>query len=231
MADCDRSGTPLATTFAPASASLLLVEPDEARAEALVGRLGATPGLRVTRCATLAAARAHLSGTDFDAVLTAPHLPDGDGEALFDLRDALRLHGRFLVGDGANGLTARADAVVPADDAEALARRLADVLGLRTAPPAAEEEGLGVLDAQRLLDQLRREAGAVAHAINNPLTVLTGNAQLLLELARALDLDPALLRPIEDIEAASHQLVEAVDRLAALRQRLAAEVGLGDGLG
>lgn len=56
----------------------------------------------------------------------------------------------------------------------------------------------------------------VTHDINNPLAVISGNAQLLLELARALELDPDVAKPIQDIEAASQQLAGMVARLNAL---------------
>ena len=73
----------------------------------------------------------------------------------------------------------------------------------------------------------------VTHDINNPLAVISGNAQLLLELARALDLDPDVAKPIQDIEAASQQLAHMVERLNGLNagvspERFSDRVG-GDG--
>lgn len=56
------------------------------------------------------------------------------------------------------------------------------------------------------------------HDINNPLAVISGNAQLLLELSRVLDLDPDVAKPIKDIEEASHQLAIMVQRLNALNE-------------
>ena len=56
----------------------------------------------------------------------------------------------------------------------------------------------------------------VTHDINNPLAVISGNAQLLLELSRVLDLDPDVAKPIQDIEEASQQLASMVERLNAL---------------
>ena len=60
---------------------------------------------------------------------------------------------------------------------------------------------------------LRRTLSQVTHDINNPLSIIVGNAQLLLELARSIDLDDDLLKPIEDIEEASQRLSGMVDRL------------------
>ena len=69
----------------------------------------------------------------------------------------------------------------------------------------------------------------VTHDINNPLAVISGNAQLLLELARALDLDPDVAKPIQDIEEASQRLADMVQRLNALNDAARAQGFGGDG--
>lgn len=56
----------------------------------------------------------------------------------------------------------------------------------------------------------------MTHDINNPLSIISGNAQLLLELSRALDLDPDVAKPIRDIEEASQRLARMIERLNAL---------------
>ncbi len=68
----------------------------------------------------------------------------------------------------------------------------------------------------------------MTHDINNPLAIISGNAQLLLELARMLDLDPDVAKPIQDIEEASHRLADTVRRLNALKETLDPPLG-GDG--
>lgn len=70
----------------------------------------------------------------------------------------------------------------------------------------------------------------VTHDINNPLAVISGNAQLLLELSRALDLDPDVAKPIQDIEEASHQLATMVERLNALNASNRPDGVCGDGV-
>ena len=79
-----------------------------------------------------------------------------------------------------------------------------------------------------MLEELRAEAGAVAHAINNPLTVITGNAQFLLEIARTEQAGSPIVAPIEDINAAAQQLSDALTRLSALRERIAHALGTDD---
>ncbi len=96
-----------------------------------------------------------------------------------------------------------------------------------------QPEGLQSDDAGARAD-LRVALTRVTHDINNPLAVISGNAQLLLELARALDLDPDVAKPIQDIEEASQRLASMVERLnalnAAARTDGFAEGSSGDGI-
>lgn len=68
---------------------------------------------------------------------------------------------------------------------------------------------------------LQQALSEVTHDLNNPLAIISGNAQLLLELARMLDLEPDLAKPIQDIEEASHRLSAMVRRLNELKEGLA----------
>lgn len=70
--------------------------------------------------------------------------------------------------------------------------------------------------APDLQPDLRGALSRVTHDINNPLSIISGNAQLLLELSRALDLDPDVAKPIRDIEEASQRLARMIERLNAL---------------
>ena len=221
--------------------TLLLVEADGERADRMERHLtGALPGLVATRCDTLASARAYLAGTAFDAVCTAEELPDGSGAAILELRDALGLRAPvFLWSRTAEPKPLRvagaACFALHGDDEAAAAAAIRRVLG-----KSGTASGTGTDGAARgaseggestvLLEALRAETGAVAHAINNPLTVIAGNAQLLGELARMGELDDTLARPIEDIEAAAQQLSAALGRLTVLRQRIAASLGVADRL-
>lgn len=78
-------------------------------------------------------------------------------------------------------------------------------------------------------EALQRALSEMTHDINNPLAIISGNAQLLLELARMLDLEPDVAKPIQDIEEASHRLAETVRRLNALKETLNPPLG-GDGV-
>lgn len=231
---------------AESTVSLLLVEPDSSLAERMEVHLKESmPGLVATRCETLATARAYLSGTPFDAVCTADELPDGSGLSLLGLRDGLRLNAPVFVRTLHNGaaterahqagaaacFTVTKELGSIADAASQIGRHLGHA-AVSPPPdgPAPPPDGDVAVQARTLVEALRTETGMVAHAINNPLTVIAGNAQFLLEMARMTDLDPMLAKPIEDIEAATHQLTEALDRLAALRQQIATTLGSPDRL-
>lgn len=67
---------------------------------------------------------------------------------------------------------------------------------------------------------LQQALSEMTHDINNPLAIISGNAQLLLELARMLDLDPDVAKPIQDIEEASHRLAETLRRLDTFKETL-----------
>ena len=83
-------------------------------------------------------------------------------------------------------------------------------------PHSTTTEDAGL--SSELISALRAAMSRVNHEINNPLAIISGNAQLLLALAS--DLDPELLEPIEDIEQASHRLATSLRKLVELRNLL-----------
>lgn len=68
--------------------------------------------------------------------------------------------------------------------------------------------------------QLQEVLSRVYHDINNPLAIISGNAQLLLEMVHLMDLDDQLVEPIEDIEEASRRLNESLGDLERLQNEL-----------
>ena len=220
---------------------VLLVEPDDVLAEAMQQHLSERlPNVVATRCSTLASARAYLSGNPFDAVLMAHELPDGSGLDLLDLRATLGLESYFFVRTSEDASEAAMKAGATAcfaltpeyESLDAIASELSRVLGMAD-DPNTEAEGteasqISAEAATAMLEELRAEAGAVVHAINNPLTVITGNAQFLMEVARTEQTDSLIVGPIEDINAATQQLSDALARLSALRERIASALGTDD---
>jgi signal transduction histidine kinase len=72
-------------------------------------------------------------------------------------------------------------------------------------------------DTSEQLGLTRSQLSRIHHDLNNPLSVISGNAELLAELSRALGLEEELGGPIDDLSAAVDQLTENVDRLLAVR--------------
>lgn len=60
----------------------------------------------------------------------------------------------------------------------------------------------------------------VHHDLKNPLSIIAGNAQFLLELHKAMELDADVVSSIRDIDEAAQDLENALDRLVTLRESL-----------
>ena len=67
------------------------------------------------------------------------------------------------------------------------------------------------------LEKIRSELSRVHHDINNPLSVIAGNVELLAELTRALELGEDIGETVSDLQHAVELLTEQVDRLLAVR--------------
>ena len=165
----------------------------------------------VTTVETAQAARAYLAGTAFDLVLVGADVEGA--EAIGALRDVL-------------GLSTAVETVA---DARALAERLGR--GGSAGGPAegssvgAAREGAPAAGADGALGQVRDELGRVAHALNNPLAVIAGNAQLGLELAGALGADESIAEALRNIETAAAELEALFADVAALRALVDRQIG------
>ena len=201
--------------------TVLLVDSDADRLAAPLAR--AVDGLAVTACTTLAAARAHLIGTPFDVVLSSAQVGDGLAVSLLELDRALALPPLLVRTDS---LQERADAegagaslaFVASPDARVLGAVVAWYLGISVAP-----EPVGTpqeSDARRAaLEDVSLGIARVTHAINNPLSVIIGNVQLVRELFRAAPGDPMIGESLGDIETASRELVALMEDLGDLRRQ------------
>ena len=77
----------------------------------------------------------------------------------------------------------------------------------------------------RQREDLRNTLSEVTHAVNNPLSIISGNAQLLRVLAQSEGLGDDFVQPIHDIEEASDRLSQLMGRLTELRERLRRDAG------
>jgi len=74
---------------------------------------------------------------------------------------------------------------------------------------------------QASIDGIKSQLYRIHHQINNPLSVISGNVQLLQELARVLGVQDDFSGPLADIVSAVDQLAESTDQLMVTRNLLA----------
>ncbi len=76
-------------------------------------------------------------------------------------------------------------------------------------------------DPEDVIRMLQEVLSSIYHDTNNPLAIVSGNAQYLLELSKVMDLDDDVVQPVRDIEEASERVAEGLRRLTALRDEIA----------
>ncbi|MEO0557775.1 MAG: hypothetical protein AAF170_06280 [Bacteroidota bacterium] len=180
--------------------SLLLVS---ARGDAAGDEIrSSTSQLDVTVATSDTAARAYLGASAFDVVVVASSMPEETASTLQNLIGSLGRVSRVLSG---------------APDHELVAW-LESRLALST--PTAASVASSTQEVDDALAYVQAELSRIAHALNNPLAVIDGNAQLALELANALGVDGSVISAIEDIQGGSQSLAALFSDIAALRTRL-----------
>lgn len=166
------------------------------------------PEVNLTIAASVTAARAYLGASEFDVVIVGTSMPDDTAPALASLSESLGQVSRIVEGAPSVGL----------------AQWVRDRLSLRSSAP-----GASVASASNELDDalayVSNELSRIAHALNNPLAVIDGNAQLALELSKALGVDASVISAIEDIQGGSHALGALFADIANLRGRIDALTG------
>lgn len=229
----------LARSDAP-TFQVLLVEADTAEARAIEQTFReAVPQATVARVSTLAAARRTFVEAPPDVVLAAHTLPDAES---FDVLAALaaahlRLPVIVLTGYGHDDV---AVAVMKAGASDCLRKELdhrhVAALPARVCEAMQQhrtrqqiEMQTRLVEQRTLLASLHTTIASVKHEINNPLAIISGNAQLLSELARVMDLDDDIVKPILDIEEASLRIAASLDKLNALKEIIAQEAEPTDG--
>lgn len=60
-------------------------------------------------------------------------------------------------------------------------------------------------------EELERSLSNARHTISNPLTIISGNVQLLLQLAELNDADEEFVEPLQDISEATEELQRLID--------------------
>lgn len=70
------------------------------------------------------------------------------------------------------------------------------------------------------LEDVHETVSTVYHDLNNPLSIISGNAQFLLELSREQDLDDEFLSSLQDIREAADRISDSLNRLTRLKEEL-----------
>jgi len=70
------------------------------------------------------------------------------------------------------------------------------------------------------LDDLHETVSTVYHDLNNPLSIISGNAQFLLEISREEDLDEQFVSSAQDIREAAQRMTESLHKLTRLKEKL-----------
>ncbi len=217
---------------APASFRLLIVEDDDTEALRIEQALQQeTPVADSYRARSVAEARRLLSEAVFEATLVTHELPDGDCFDVLDfiLESALQLPVVVLTRYGPEEVAVSAMKAGASDCIrKELDHRHLEVLPMRLQEAMYRQrlrqqfaEQTRQRDQLKLIETVRSTVANVKHEINNPLAIILGNAQLLLELARLMDLDEELVKPIRDIEEASLRIDQSLEKLNSIKELIA----------
>jgi len=72
----------------------------------------------------------------------------------------------------------------------------------------------------QLLNSIRINIARVHHDLNNPLSIIAGNAQLLMELAKVMDLGDDIMLPLQDIDEAGARMADSLQKLIVLKDMI-----------
>jgi len=75
-------------------------------------------------------------------------------------------------------------------------------------------------EAPETKEDLHEVVSSVYHDLNNPLSIIAGNAQFLVELSREEELDEQFVSSAQDIQEASRRMSESLQRLTRLKEHL-----------
>lgn len=75
-------------------------------------------------------------------------------------------------------------------------------------------------EAPETKEDIREVVSSVYHDLNNPLSIIAGNAQFLVELSQEEDLDEQFVSSARDIQEASQRMSDSLQRLTRLKEHL-----------
>ena len=74
------------------------------------------------------------------------------------------------------------------------------------------------------LDDVHETVSTVYHDLNNPLSIISGNAQFLLEISEEEELDEQFVSSARDIKEAAQRMADSLHQLTRLKEELEQEV-------
>ena len=76
------------------------------------------------------------------------------------------------------------------------------------------------LMAEEFLREVQKQLSVITHDLNNPVAIISGNAQLLLELSSMMELDEEFAQSLKDIEEASLRIAQYLRPTGMLKNRI-----------
>lgn len=70
------------------------------------------------------------------------------------------------------------------------------------------------------LDDVHETVSSVYHDLNNPLSIISGNAQFLLEISREEELDDQFVSSAQDIKEAAQRMADSLHQLTRLKEQI-----------
>ena len=213
----------------PVGIHLLLVEDNKADTILVRAKLqDKIPTIQITNVDSLKAAEEALNFEVFDIVLCDHMLPDGLGTDFLDYVQAegFELPFVLLTGTGRESLAVDAmkkgayDFVRKENDQSHLDQlpfKLQEAI--RQHQRKEQNRTLAMQEEQsRMLSTIRSTVATVNHEINNPLAIISGNAQYLLELCKTIEVDSEMVKSVSDIEEASRRIAESLRKLGGIKK-------------
>lgn len=69
-------------------------------------------------------------------------------------------------------------------------------------------------------DDIREVLSTIYHDLNNPLSIIAGNAQFLRELMRDADMGEPYMSSVEDIQEAAERISTSLNELVEMKEQL-----------
>lgn len=204
-----------------ATTNLILYDENEARGKLLYkSLLSQIPGIQVHRVRTREEAERVLQVGVTDLILVS--CAEGEGMPQAERVRAWAQDVPVITYEASaqvDHATAFIVMAVEGNSPFSLSHLILDVMKQRPSAPAAN--GMHTSSTESLdYQQVRSALLRANHDINNPLSIISGNAQLLLELARATGLDDGIIQPMRDIEEASRRASSLLRQLVDLAAQL-----------